>query len=178
MNHLHDIPVTDKDIETFVYGLIEIPQGSHAKFEYDKDYGLIRLDRVLYTSTQYPTNYGFIPQTHADDGDPLDILVLCTERLPPGTLVRARVIGVFIMEDNGEMDEKILAVAYDDPSYKHVVSIDQISPHLLKEIQHFFEVYKQLENKVTKITGLKDAATAKELIRTCMNNYQQKFAKN
>src|SRR5689334_22818970 len=136
-NYWHDIPTTEKDIEDSVFALIEIPEGSSAKFEYDKDFGIIRLDRVLFTATHYPANYGFIPQTYADDNDPLDILVLCKERMPPGVLMRARVIGVFIMIDQGEMDEKILAVSCDDPTFKDIKHIDQLPKHIINEMTHF-----------------------------------------
>jgi inorganic pyrophosphatase len=177
MNYWHDIPTSEKEIEHHINTIIEIPHGSKAKFEYDKEYGIIRLDRVLFTSTHYPANYGFIPQTYADDNDPLDALVLCTEVMPPGALMRARVIGVFIMVDQGEMDEKILAVSLDDPTYKEIKHVDQIPKHILNEITHFFEVYKALENKETKVTGFKDAKEALKIIKECQEKYAKKFEK-
>ena len=175
MNYWHDIPASDKEIAESVNAIIEIPAGSKAKFEYDKKYGIIQLDRVLFTSTQYPANYGFIPQTFADDNDPLDILVLCSLKVPPGVLMRARVIGVFIMIDQGEMDEKVLAVSADDPTYKNITHMDQIPKHVIKEITHFFEVYKALEGKETKVTGFKDEKEALRIIAECQEKYKKKY---
>ena len=175
MNYWHAIPTTETQITEAVHAIIEIPAGSSCKYEYDKKYGLLRLDRVLFTSTHYPANYGFLPQTYADDEDPLDILVLCKERVVPGTLMRARVIGVFIMVDGDSMDEKIMAVSCDDPTYKNVTHIDQLPQHILSEMTHFFEVYKELEGKKTKVMKFKDAPDALKIIEKCQHMYREKF---
>lgn len=174
-NYWHNIPTTDATIEEYVYAIIEIPEGSQAKFEYDKKHGIIRLDRVLFTSTHYPANYGFIPQTYADDDDPLDILVLCKEAMVPGVLMRARVIGVFIMIDGDSMDEKIMAVSADDPTFKNITHINQLPAHIIDEITHFFDVYKELEGKKTKVMKFKDAPEAITIIKKSQALYSQKF---
>ena len=118
-----------------------------AEYELDKETGFIILDRILYTSTHYPANYGFIPRTYADDGDPLDVLLICAEAIEPMTLVRAYPIGVIKMIDNGKYDEKIIAIPFSDPNYNMYTDIDQLPRHIFEEMKHFFTVYKQLENK-------------------------------
>lgn len=173
----HDINVTENKIENFVNAIIEIPSHSSAKFEYDKKYGIMKLDRVLYTSTHYPANYGFIPKTLADDNDPLDILVLCKEKMTPGMLMRASIIGVFMMVDGDEIDEKILAVSPDDPSFKHIKNVKQLPDHLVKEMTHFFEVYKELEGKKTKVMKFKDKEDAIKIVQKCIEAYNKKFLK-
>ena len=177
MHYWHDIPPTETKIEQSVHVVIEIPAGSSCKYEYDKQYGIMRLDRVLYTSTHYPANYGFIPRTYADDDDPLDILVLCKETVVPGTLMRVRVIGVFHMVDGTSMDEKILGVSADDPSYKDVTSVSQLPAHVVNEITHFFEVYKELEGKKTKVMQYKDRDDALRIIKESVAKYAKKYAK-
>ncbi len=127
-------------------------KGSKKKYELDKETGLIILDRILYTSTHYPANYGFIPRTLGDDKDPLDVLVICSEEIEPMSLVRCYPIGVMYMRDNGDMDEKIIAIPYNDPTYNYYTDIEQLLPeHIFEEIQHFFSVYKDLENKETDV---------------------------
>lgn len=143
MHPLHDIEVPP-DIAAFVPALIEIPRGSHLKYEVDKPTGLLRLDRVLYSAVHYPANYGFIPRTHADDGDPLDILVLMQEPVEPLSIVRARPLGGLRMIDKGG-DDKILAVCIDDPAYAHYDSVQALPPHILRELDRFFRDYKLLE---------------------------------
>ena len=175
LNYWHDIPTAEKDIEDSAYAIIEIPQGSSCKFEYDKEYGIIRLDRVLFTSTHYPANYGFIPRTLASDDDPLDILVFCKEKMEPGVLMRARILGVAIMVDGADLDEKIIAVSADDPSYKGVDSVDKLAPHLVDEMAHFFDVYKELEGKKTKVLKVKGRKEALEVIRKCVEEYNKKY---
>ena len=150
MNIWHDIDPAEITPEDFT-AVVEIPRGSSCKYELDKKTGLVRLDRVLYTATHYPANYGFIPRTLADDGDPLDVLVLCTESLYPLTLVRVAPIGAMRMIDSGKLDDKIIAVPFSDPTYLGVKSMDELPPHVLAEIRHFFTVYKQLENKQTAV---------------------------
>lgn len=143
---------------------IEIPKGSKNKYEMDKETGLIRLDRVLGTSVQYPANYGFIPRTYAEDNDPLDVLVLCQETLPVACLVEARPIGVMEMIDDGKTDEKIIAVAIKDMVYSSYNDIKDLPEHIILEIEHFFNIYKTFEDKVTKINGFKSAKEAKKVI--------------
>lgn len=155
--------------------LIEIPKGSKSKYELDKETGLLRLDRVLYTSTVYPANYGFIPRTLAADGDPLDVLVLCTDPTYPMTLVTCLPIGVIKMTDNGEQDEKIIAVPENDPMYKNFYDVHELPPHLFEEMMHFFEVYKVLEHKVTTVNEICHKHEAIEIIRKCIKRYNEKY---
>src|SRR5262244_2625772 len=148
MTHpLHDIVLPDHRDVSFPV-VVEIPSGSKCKYELDKKTGLLMLDRVLYSSVHYPANYGFIPQTHAGDGDPLDILVLMEEPVFPLTILRARAIAGFSMRDDKGVDDKIVAVAVDDPSVAHYTSADQLPPHVLLELRRFFQDYKILENKL------------------------------
>jgi inorganic pyrophosphatase len=149
MHPLHDIEVPP-DIAAFVPALIEIPRGSHLKYEVDKPTGLLRLDRVLYSAVHYPANYGFIPRTHAEDGDPLDILVLMQEPVEPLTIVRARPLGGLRMVDKGG-DDKIVAVCIDDPAYAHYDSVHALPPHVLRELDRFFRDYKILEGKQDEV---------------------------
>lgn len=176
MNIWHDIN-KERITETKFEALIEIPKGSKSKYELDKDTGLIRLDRVLYTSTVYPSNYGFIPRTLADDGDPLDVLVLCNESIYPMTLVTCLPIGVIIMTDDGELDEKIIAVPVNDPNYKIYSDITDLPPHIFDEMMHFFEVYKVLEHKTTTVKEICDAQTAVGIVRKCIAEYEKIFSK-
>ena len=131
--------------------VIEISKGSKNKYELDKETGLLILDRILHTSTHYPANYGFIPRTYGDDGDPLDVLLLCSEPVQPMTLVRAYPIGVISMLDNGKNDEKIIAVPFNDPNYNCYHDISELPSHVVDEMEHFFTVYKALENKTTAV---------------------------
>ena len=146
MHPLHDIEVP-ADVAPFVPTVIEIPQGSHHKYEVDKPTGLLRLDRVLYSAVHYPANYGYIPRTHADDGDPLDILVLMQDPVAPLTIVRARALGGLRMSDDKGGDDKIIAVCIDDPAYDSYTALEQLPPHLMKELDRFFRDYKILEDK-------------------------------
>ena len=176
MNIWHDIDksrITAKSFES----LIEIPKGCKAKYELDKETGLLKLDRVLYTSTVYPSNYGFIPRTLADDGDPLDVLVLCSEPIYPLTLIRVYPIGVMRMIDGGKMDDKIIAIPFSDPSYLGITSIDELPPHIFDEIMHFFSVYKQLENKQTAVKTLGSREEAEQIIREAIDSYNRTYAK-
>ena len=147
-NIWHDISPKRISAEDFV-AVIEIPKGGKNKYEMDKETGLLRLDRVLYTSTHYPANYGFIPRTYAQDNDPLDVLVLCQESIVPMTLVRCYPIGVVKMIDDEETDEKIIAIPFNDPSKNQYTDISQLPEHTFEEIRHFFKVYKSLESKET-----------------------------
>lgn len=157
--------------------LIEIPKGSRAKYEVDKATGLLKLDRVIYSSFQYPVNYGFIPQTLGKDNDPLDILVLCSQSVQSLCLVEANVIGNMQMIDQGQMDDKIIAVASQDPSVNHFNSIDELPQHFLLELRNFFEQYKVLENKKVVIDNFQDKETAFGIIEEAINFYKETFRK-
>ena len=156
--------------------VIEIPKGSKNKYELDKSTGLIILDRILYTSTHYPANYGFIPRTYADDGDPLDVLVLCSEALHPLTLVRCYPLGVIKMLDNGKADEKIIAVPFSDPMYNSYRSIFALPKHTYDEMSHFFSVYKTLEKKETVVDEVQDRDSAVDIIAGAIENYRVNFS--
>lgn len=157
--------------------VIEIPKGSRKKYELDKETGYIILDRVLYTATHYPANYGFIPRTYGDDNDPLDVLLICAEDLEPLTLVRAYPIGVISMVDNGSRDEKIIAIPYNDPNYNMYKSINELPPHIFDEMRHFFTVYKNLEEKETAVEEVADADTAVKVIGEAIQKYNEIFYK-
>lgn len=158
-----------------VQAVIEISKGSKAKYELDKETGMLRLDRVLYSSFYYPANYGFIPQTLGEDHDPLDILVLSQIDVQPLCIIRAKAIGVMRMKDNNEADDKIIAVAADDISVSHIDNIDELSPHFTIELKHFFEEYKKLENKTVQVEEIQDAAIAKQIIQQAISDYHGKF---
>lgn len=155
--------------------VIEIPKGSRKKYELDKETGYIILDRVLYTSTHYPANYGFIPRTYGDDNDPLDVLLICAEDLEPLTLVRAYPIGVISMVDNGRRDEKIIAIPLNDPNYNMYRSIQELPKHIFDEMKHFFSVYKNLEHKETAVDEVKDADAAIKIIEEAIDRYNEIF---
>lgn len=158
-----------------VNALIEIPQGSRAKYEVDKATGLLRLDRVIYSSFHYPVNYGFIPQTLGQDGDPLDILVLCSQSIQSLCLVDAMVIGNMQMIDSGQVDDKIIAVAAKDPSVNHYRKMEDLPDHFLLELRNFFEQYKVLENKKVAIDNFQDQETASRIILAAIDFYKEKF---
>ncbi len=155
--------------------VIEIPKGSRKKYELDKETGFIILDRVLYTSTHYPANYGFIPRTYGDDNDPLDVLLICAEDLEPLTLVRAYPIGVITMVDNGRRDEKIIAIPFNDPNYNMYKSINELPKHIFDEMRHFFTVYKNLEHKDTAVDEVKDADSAIMIVGEAIERYNEVF---
>lgn len=157
--------------------VVEISKGSKKKYELDKETGFIILDRILYTSTHYPANYGFIPRTYGDDEDPLDVLLLCSEPLEPLTLVRAYPIGVISMIDNGRNDEKIIAIPFNDPTYNKYTDIDQLPAHLFEEMRHFFQVYKNLENKTTAVNEVSGRENAVKIIRMAIDRYVENFCK-
>ena len=157
--------------------VIEIPKGSKKKYELDKETGHLMLDRILYTSTHYPANYGFIPRTYGDDQDPLDVLLLCSEEIEPMTLVRCYPIGVITMIDNGRNDEKIIAIPFGDPTYNHYTEIRELPEHISDEMNHFFRVYKQLEGKDTIVNELGDRAKAVEIVAAAIDNYVEIFCK-
>lgn len=172
MNIWHDIDPAMITPESFS-AVIEISKGSKNKYELDKHTGLLRLDRILYTAMHYPANYGFIPLTYADDFDPLDTMVLCSESIRPLTLVQVYPIGVIRMTDAGYPDEKILAIPYADPIYNGYKSVYELPSHVFDEICHFFTVYKELENKKTVVDELAGAEDAKQIITRAMENYQK-----
>ncbi|MDE7454893.1 MAG: inorganic diphosphatase [Clostridia bacterium] len=174
MNIWHDIARNRISANDF-YAVVEITKGSKMKYELDKETGLLVLDRVLYTSTHYPANYGFIPRTLADDGDPMDVLILSSESLLPLSLVRCYPIGVITMNDNGAMDEKVIAIPFTDPTYNGYKSIDELPKHIFDEMQHFFRVYKELENKPTSVSKVHDVADATKVIQKSINNYVEKI---
>lgn len=176
MNIWHNISPKRISAEDFV-AVIEIPKGSKIKYELDKETGCMKLDRILHTSTHYPANYGLIPRTYADDEDPLDVLVLCSEALLPMTLVRCYPIGVIRMIDSGRHDDKIIAIPFDDPNYNTYQSIDELPPHVFAEMTHFFRVYKELENKTTAVNEVEDLETAKSIIAEDIDRYIEKFCK-
>lgn len=176
MNIWHDIDSKKITADDFM-AVIEIPKGCKTKYELDKETGMLKLDRILHTATHYPANYGFIPRTYGDDKDPLDVLVLCSERIFPLTLVKCYPIGVITMVDSGELDEKIIAVPFKDPVYNGYTDISQLPQHMFNEMKHFFEVYKALEHKVTTVDEVKGVDEAKKIINSAIESYRENFAK-
>ncbi|GBC73534.1 Inorganic pyrophosphatase [archaeon HR04] len=172
MHLWHDIE-PGEHIPEIVNVIVEIPKGSQNKYEYDKDKNVIKLDRVLFSPLHYPGDYGLIPRTLAEDGDPLDALVLVSNPTYPGVLIQARPIGLLRMVDSGMKDDKILCVAKDDPRYEGYKSMMDMEEHVLKEIAHFFQVYKQLEGKEVEVIGWKDADEAKQVILNAIENYRK-----
>ncbi len=175
-NIWHDISPKRITPEDFIC-VIEISKGSKKKYELDKETGFLKLDRILYTSTHYPANYGFIPRTYGDDEDPLDVLLLCSEPIEPMTLVRAYPIGVISMIDNGRNDEKIIAIPFDDPNYNMYKDIGDLPKHKFDEMCHFFTVYKNLENKETAVDEVTGKENAIKVIASAIDNYVDKFCK-
>ena len=174
MNIWHDINKERITKSDFI-GVVEIPKGGTNKYELDKETGMLKLDRVLYTATHYPTNYGFIPRTYAEDNDPLDVLILCNEQIQPLTLVECYPIGVLIMNDSGEEDEKIIAISKRDPYLNVYNDISALPNHISDEIKHFFEVYKGLEHKHTTTSDALTREQAVEVIKDCMQRYEVHF---
>ncbi|UCJ08760.1 inorganic diphosphatase [Chitinophaga pendula] len=160
-----------------VNAIIEIPKGCRAKYELDKESGLLKLDRVLYSSVYYPANYGFIPQTYCDDHDPLDILILSQVDVVPMCIMEAKVIGVMQMVDGGEADDKIIAVAANDMSVNYINDISELPPHFIAEMRHFFEEYKKLENKTVKVEEFQDKKKAEQIIIESIEGYRKMFGK-
>ena len=171
-NPWHSVTV-GADAPDIVNGVIEIPKNTRAKYELDKDSGLLVLDRVLYSSHYYPANYGFIPRTYCDDKDPLDIVVLSQIEIVPMCLVSAKVIGVMRMLDNNELDDKIIAVATHDMSVSHMNDISDLPEHFFRELQNFFEEYKRLEKKTVKVEGFQNASVAREIVQKSIEDYQK-----
>ncbi len=176
MNIWHDMSPKRINKDDFM-AVIEIEKGSKCKYEMDKETGLLKLDRILYTSAHYPANYGFIPRTYADDLDPLDVLLLCSEKIRPMTMVRCYPIGVMTMLDSGRNDEKIIAVPFDDPTYNSYTDISQIPQHKFEEIRHFFKVYKELEGKETVVNEISGAEEARRVIQKAIDTYIETYCK-
>jgi len=170
-----DVPIGDEAPE-IINAIIEIPKGSHSKYEYDEKLDVIRLDRILHTSVIYPTDYGFIPETRSEDGDHLDVLVFISEPLFPGCQVVVRPIGALFMEDMGSNDAKIIAVAVKDPLLSKIETIDDVDEHYKKEIRHFFEIYKQLENKVVKVQHWHNKEEAYKIIKEAKDRYMKEIS--
>ncbi len=176
MNLLHDI-TPGANVPNEITVVVEINKGSLNKYELDKETGLIKLDRVSHTAQTFPFDYGFVPQTHWHDGDPLDVILLTTSPLIPGVLVDARPVGVMDMIDSGESDAKILAVPVGDPRFAHVKDLADVNPHFIKEVTHFYENYKKLQNKEVTIPTVRDADAAKEVIAEAIALYKTEFNK-
>lgn len=170
-NPWHKVPVGESAPE-IVTAIIEIPQNTRAKYELDKATGMLKLDRVLYSSMYYPANYGFIPQTYCDDNDPLDIVVLSQITVVPMCLIAAKVIGVMRMLDGGELDDKIIAVAANDMSVNHIDDIGELPQHFFNELRNFFEDYKKLENKTVQVENFQNRETAREIVLKSLEDYQ------
>lgn len=153
--------------------VVEIPAGSQNKYEVDHESGRIRLDRVLFSPFHYPTDYGYVPDTLGEDEDPIDVMVLISQPTFPGCLLRARVVGMLAMSDEKGVDNKILAVAEDDPRFRHVQELDDVVPHTLKEISHFFEVYKTLEGKATAIGNWAARDVAEKTVAESVERYKK-----
>jgi inorganic pyrophosphatase len=170
----HEIPIGGGAPKEF-QAVIEIPKGSKVKYELDKETGLLRVDRVLYSSVMYPANYGFIPQTLGDDDDPLDVLVLMQEPVVPLSILRVRPIGMMTMLDQGEKDQKIIAIHLDDPEYRSYVAIQQLPPHRLDELSRFFEDYKKLEDKEVLVGEFFGTVEAVDVVRDAMARYRDRY---
>jgi inorganic pyrophosphatase len=168
---------TGDEAPQVVNALIEIPQGSKSKYEIDKKTGLLKLDRIIYSSFHYPVNYGFIPQTLGKDGDPLDILVMCSESIQPLCLVEAFVIGNMQMIDTGLIDDKIIAVAVRDPGVNYITNLEEVPQHIFKVLKNYFEQYKVLENKKVEINDFQDKEKAFEIINESIQFYKETYPK-
>ncbi len=176
MNIWHDIRADRIAPKDFV-ACIEIAKSSKNKYEVDKETGMLILDRILYTSTHYPANYGFIPRTYADDGDPLDVLVLCSEQIAPLSLVRCYPIGHITMIDEGQVDIKVIAVPFKEPTWNAYNDVSELPPHILSEIKHFFGVYKQLEGKTMTVLEIYGREDSYKVIEQSIEEYNRRFAK-
>jgi inorganic pyrophosphatase len=174
MHPWHDIPIDESAVAISFPAIIEIPKGSTNKYELDKQTGLLRLDRVLYSAVYYPADYGFIPRTYCDDGDPLDVLVLGQEPVYPLTIVEARAIGVMRMRDEKGSDDKIVAISVHDPAFAHYTDKDQLPPHILRQVRRFFEDYKVLEQKKVIIEDMLGPADAVDIIRDALELYKHR----
>ncbi len=176
MNLWHEISA-GKESPNLINVIIEIPKGSKNKYEIDKENGLIKLDRAMKSSQDYPFDYGFVPQSYWEDDDPLDVVLLTTYPLSPGILVEARPVAVMWMKDGGDGDDKIIAVPKNDPRWDEVKDLADVNKHTIKEIQHFFETYKSIEGKEVKVSGVDGRERALEIIKKGLEMYREKFSK-
>jgi inorganic pyrophosphatase len=176
VNPWHEVELGESPEELF-FAVIEIPLGSRTKYELDKETGLLRLDRILYSAVHYPANYGFLPRTYCEDGDPLDVLLLCQEALVPMCIAAARPIGVITMTDDKGRDDKIIAVCADDPEYSHYTDVSQLPPHRTRELKQFLLDYKTLENKKVNVDDLRPRPEAQRVIRAAMDLYRRTYGK-
>ena len=172
MHAWHDVSPGDELPRDF-QAVIEIPLGSNVKYELDKTSGLLRVDRIIHSAVFYPANYGFIPQTYADDNDPLDVLVLCQEAVQPLSLIKARAIGLMTMIDSGASDDKVIAVATNDPEFNSYVEVNELPHHRLLVLKRFFQDYKQLEGKQVQVEDIRPAYAAENVIQKALARYQQ-----
>lgn len=172
MDYWHEIEPGDK---TAINTVVEIPKGSKNKYEIDKETGMIALDRAAHTAQDFPFDYGFVPQTLWDDDDPIDVIILASFPIHPGVLVRVRPIGIMNMIDTGEADDKLIAVPVSAPRFEHVSDIDDVNPHTLKEMEHFYSTYKKLQDKEVEVTGFKGKKAAVEAFERGQKLYQEKF---
>lgn len=168
----HDVS-PGKDLPRDFQAVIEIPLGSNVKYELDKPTGLLKVDRIIHSAVYYPANYGFIPQTYAEDNDPLDVLVLCQEAVQPLALIRARAIGLMTMIDSGASDDKVIAVATNDPEFSSYVEANELPPHRLLVLRRFFQDYKQLEGKQVQVDDIRPAYAAVNVIEKSLARYQE-----
>jgi inorganic pyrophosphatase len=171
----HDLKPGEKVPKQF-YAVIEIPLGSNVKYELDKPSGLIKVDRILYSAVYYPANYGFIPQTLAEDGDPLDVLVLCQESVVPFALIYARAVGLMTMIDSATLDHKVIAVASEDPEFNRYREATEIPSHYVLMLQRFFQDYKQLERKTVEVEGILPSSAAYPVIQSWLERYARKYS--
>jgi len=171
MHPWHDIDLP-RYVEDFVPAIIEIPTGSKVKYELDKESGLLRVDRILFSAVHYPANYGFVPRTYCDDGDPLDILVYCQEVIQPLAIMRAKVIGVMRMRDDKGQDDKLIAVHADDPEYADFADVSEMPPHRMRELKRFFEDYKALEHKKVLVSEPQGRSNALKVLRSAVKLYR------
>jgi len=176
MNLWHDLSLGDKAPEEFNV-IIENPKGNKNKYEIDKETGLIKLDRAMKTSQDYPFDYGFAPKTLWDDGDALDVVVLATYPIQPGIMIKVRPVAIMHMTDSGESDDKIIAVPLKDPRWDNVQDLADVNPHSVKEFQHFFETYKSIEDKIVTVDGVEGKDKALEVVKRSVELYNDKFKK-
>jgi inorganic pyrophosphatase len=174
MHPWHDVPLPD-DLEAWFPVVIEIPKGSKVKYELDKHTGMLRVDRILFSSVVYPENYGFVPKTYCDDGDPLDVLVLCEESIQGGAIMRARAVGVMSMHDEKGLDDKLIAVHIDDPHYSEIYSLSELPQHRLRELEQFFRDYKMLEEKEVDVSGFRGCDEAHKVWTAAVELYKKKI---
>jgi inorganic pyrophosphatase len=172
----HDVSPGDDAPRDF-QAVIEIPLGSNVKYELDKTTGLLKVDRIIHSAVFYPANYGFIPQTYAEDNDPLDVLVLCQEAVQPLALIRARAIGLMTMIDSGASDDKVIAVATNDPEFNEYVEAQDLPTHRLQVLKRFFQDYKQLKGKLVEVEDIRPAYAAVTVIERALARYQQQREK-